>query len=75
MTREDAIREIESLYPADSEYETTALIGQSLLEQAKREKMSGWRAEPTEVLIRYAQLCQEEEHNNQRTFDLINEED
>lgn len=56
MTREEAIRNIEDLYPADSRYEDTAEVGRQLLEQAKHE-VCGWRTEPTEVLIRYAELC------------------
>ena len=60
MTREEAISQIESLYPPDSPSEGSAQIGQELLAQAKEEL--GWRAEPTEVLIRLAQLCIEEEY-------------
>ena len=56
MNRKEAISHIENLYPADCEYEDTATIGKQLLEQAKSE-VAGWRTEPTEVLIRYAQLC------------------
>ena len=58
MNREEAIRHIENLYPADSPYDPT--IGQELLAQAKRE-VNDWRTEPTEVLIRYAQLCIQKE--------------
>lgn len=54
MNREEAISIIDELYPADSGYEETAKIGRELLDQAKR---SAWRTEPTEVLIKYAQLC------------------
>ena len=54
MTREDAIKLIENLYPADSEYSDTAAIGQELLNQAEREN---WRSAPTEILIHYANLC------------------
>ncbi|MGR9052754.1 MAG: hypothetical protein ACU84J_08910 [Gammaproteobacteria bacterium] len=54
--REEAIRHIENLYPADADYEDTAAIGRELLAQAKREVL-GWRNEPTAVLIRYAELC------------------
>ena len=54
--REYAIEVIESLFPADSQFIDTAEIGRKLLEQAKSE-VSGWRTEPTEVLIRYAELC------------------
>ena len=56
MTRDEAIEIIELLFPADSEYPDTAVLGQKLLKQARRE-VTGWKTEPTEVLIRYAQLC------------------
>ena len=62
MDREQAIDTIKHLYPADSEYAPTAEIGKRLLEQAKME-VQGWRTEPTEVLIRYAHLCMQEENN------------
>lgn len=65
MDREEAIQHIESLFPADSGYEDTAEIGQELLDRAKRE-VSGWRTEPTEVLIRYAQLCIHRDNQNMR---------
>jgi len=61
MEREEAIDKIEMLFPADSEYQDTAEVGQRLLDQAKRE-VSGWRTEPTEVLVRYAQLCIQREN-------------
>lgn len=60
MTRNEAIKTIETLYPADSQYGDTAEFGRQLLAQAKRE-VNGWRTEPTEVLIRYAHLCINEE--------------
>lgn len=63
MTREEAIQHIECLYPTDGEYPDAAKIGQSLLDRAKREVI-GWKAEPTEVLVRYAQLCIEKERQN-----------
>ncbi len=56
MTREEAIQEIEGLFPVDSQYEKTNEVGEKLLAQAKRE-INGWRTEPTGVLIRYAELC------------------
>jgi len=61
MEREEAISIIKNLFPADAPYSNTAEIGQKLLEQAKREIM-GWETEPTEVLVRYAQLCITEEN-------------
>ena len=56
MTREEAINHIENLFPVDSEYESTSKTGQRLLDQAKRDA-ANWRHEPTEVLVRYAELC------------------
>jgi len=58
MTRADIIYTIESLYPADSDYQETRKIGVKLLEQAKRE-VDGWRTLPDDILLRYAQLCEE----------------
>jgi len=58
--RNKATRTIEALFPADAEYIDTVEIGQKLLDQAKSE-MQGWRTEPTEILIRYAELCVERE--------------
>jgi hypothetical protein len=56
MDRLEAIEIIQSLYPADSEYPSTAAVGAKLLKRAQDEVCS-WRTEPTDVLIRYAQLC------------------
>ena len=60
MNRERAIEIIKFLYPANSQYKKTSEIGQKLLEQAKIDTAS-WENEPTTVLIRYAELCIEEE--------------
>lgn len=72
MTREDAISIIEALYPADSTYPENSQVGQELLAQAKRE-VHGWRTEPTEVLIRYADLCvqREQKLDNQRRREAL----
>jgi len=59
--REQAIQQIEGLFPTDSQYVETNKIGERLLAQAKRE-VEGWRSESTQVLIRYAELCIAEEH-------------
>jgi len=67
MTREEAISLIEGLFPTDSQYEGTNKIGERLLAQAKSEVI-GWRTEPTEVLIRYAELCQQEEVRQDRHY-------
>ena len=63
MNREQAIQIIEGLFPADSPYNPE--FGQKLLDQAKRE-IYGWRTESTEVLVRYAQLCEAEENQQVR---------
>jgi len=61
MNREEAIAEIEGLFPTDSQYEETTKVGERLLAQAKRE-VEGWRNETTPVLLRYAALCIAEEN-------------
>lgn len=58
--REQAIANIEGLFPADSQYQDTREIGKRLLKRAKME-VEGWRSEPTPVLVRYAELCIAEE--------------
>ena len=68
MDREEAIQQIEGLFPTDSQYEKTNEVGERLLAQAKRE-VAGWRTEPTEVLIRYAELCIAEENRQTRLTD------
>jgi len=65
MNREQAIQQIEGLFPADSPYNPE--FGQKLLDQAKHE-VCGWRTESTEVLIRYAELCMAEESRQNRHF-------
>lgn len=68
VTREQAIQEIEGLFPTDSQYEATNKIGERLLAQAKKE-IEGWRSESTPVLVRYAALCLEEERRQDRECD------
>ncbi len=68
MNRDEAIAIIEGLYPADSDYKATAAIGQGLLARAERE-VNGWRDKPDTVLIRYAELCEQEE--DKTTRDLL----
>ena len=70
LTREQAIEQIEGLFPVDSKYDGTNKIGERLLTQAKRE-VEGWRNESTPVLIRYAELCIAEE--NRQARDLLSE--
>jgi hypothetical protein len=67
MTREQAIREISDLYPPDSDYTKTAVIGLELLEQAKRD-CATWKNEPDAVIFRLLQLCREKESRESREF-------
>lgn len=69
MDRKRAIEIIEALYPADSPYPDSAMIGRQLLERAKRE-VENWRNESTEVLIRYAGLCVDLENEAERKAKL-----
>ena len=66
---ENAIADIEQLFPTDSQYEKTNLIGHRLLAQAKRE-VEGWRSESRAVIIRYAELCRHEEQRQALRVDL-----
>lgn len=64
MTLEEAIGNIQSLYPADSDYEDTKDIGEMLLNQAKFETNASWRDLPDKTLIRFAELCIEYHNSN-----------
>ena len=55
MNKKEAIDCISGLYPPDTEK------GQELLRQAKAE-MESWKDLPENILIRYAELCQQEEN-------------
>ena len=68
MDREQAIQQIEGLFPTDSQYEDTNKVGERLLAQAKKE-VEGWRSESTPVLVRYAELCIVEENRQARECD------
>ena len=56
--RANLIQKISNLYPADSEYKSTALIGEALLRRAEQDVIQDWRDKPLGVLIRYAELCE-----------------
>lgn len=58
MTKDEAIKTISSLYPTDSVHQRTSNIGKELLREA-REFVNEWQNESTEVLVKYAELCQE----------------
>jgi len=68
MTREEAIQHIDALFPPDAPYPKTAEKGQELLSQAKRD-VAAWKQEPTEVLVRFAQLCMDED--NRQTLEAM----
>jgi hypothetical protein len=68
MDRNEAINTIEALYPADSDYPDSRETGKMLLEQAESE-VNGWRTKPTEVLIRYAELCMAEDNRQTRKLE------
>ncbi len=70
MDRDDAIGIIDALYPTDSEFEGTNQIGAKLLAQAKTEVRVSltWRNEPTKVLVRYAELCEQYARAGDREF-------
>lgn len=61
MTKDEAIKIIDALYPIDSEFEETNVVGEELLAEAKFRvgQLIDWRDEPTKVLVKYAQLCQQ----------------
>ncbi len=63
----EAIADIEALFPADSPYQESRVIGERLLAQAKME-VEGWRSESKAVLFRYAELCRAEENRTSRTL-------
>ena len=48
---------ITNLWPADSEYEDTAEVGQEFLAQAIQEALPDWREMPLAVLEAYARKC------------------
>jgi len=60
VTREEAIQTISGLFPPDAGYMSTREIGERLLKEAKAEAR-GWKTEPTEVLICFANKCIAEE--------------
>jgi hypothetical protein len=61
-----AIRTIESTFPADAVGPITSDIGRKLLQRA-RDECTDWRHERIDILIRYAELCiDENERMNER---------
>ncbi len=58
MNREEAIKIIEQLYPADAPYTDTATVGRQLLAEARATK---WRYESYGVIVEYARLCEKKE--------------
>lgn len=68
LSRDEAIKIIQELFPADSRHMHAADTGRRLLDQARRE-VEDWRNEPTPVLLRYAWLCAEEDRRQQVVAD------
>ncbi len=66
--REQAIADIEALFPVDSQYVETNKKGEELLAQARRE-CEDWRNLPDNILFRYAELCRQEENRHARETD------
>ena len=60
MNRQQAIADIEALFPIDSEYSSTNEMGKKLLLEAI--ESCNWRKLPNEILFKYAELCQQEEN-------------
>lgn len=58
MNKEEIVRQIEGLFPADTVYPDTKRKGQELLMEAIFEN---WREFPLSVLITYKVLCEREE--------------
>lgn len=69
--REQAIADIDALFPIDSQYEETNKVGERLLAQAKRE-CEDWRNLPDAILFRYAELCRQEENRQAREAAKVN---
>lgn len=70
MEKSKIIRDIENYYPIDSEYSETNLIGQRLLIMAIQQTRFNWRNLPEKVLIKYRDLCFDEENNREITEQL-----
>jgi len=58
--RQQAIETIKALFSPDAEDQATATFGHCIINRARRE-VGNWRREPTEVLVRAAELCRETE--------------
>jgi hypothetical protein len=59
MNRKQAIDTIDALYPPETE------TGEKLLQQAKND-CNSWKNLSDEILLRYADLCQQEEDRQTR---------
>lgn len=68
MDRNEAIKIISLLYPTNSVYQKTNDIGKELLKKARRfvNEPDRWQNESTEVLIKYAEFCQEYEYKEHK---------
>lgn len=71
MNREEAIKQIERLYPPDSEIPDIAAIGRNLLNRTK--KQLNWKKESTDVLLLFAELCKLEAEHQIKLCEVTNE--
>lgn len=53
-----AINTINLLYPPDSQYPATRVVGRSLLQAAQENVAFSWEEYPEEVLVEFARLCE-----------------
>lgn len=70
MEKEKIINRIDDLYPIDSEYGDTNMIGKCLLIQAIGNVGFNWRDLPINVLKEYERLCINEEEDGELTHKL-----
>ena len=57
MSKQRAIEVIEQLYPTDSNYPDTNLIGKQYMMEAMDEVGFNWRELPEEILVIWADKC------------------
>jgi hypothetical protein len=68
--KENIIKDIESLFPADSDYPDTAAIGEELLQLAMQRAGFNWRQLPIQVLQEYRSLCISKENDQIREAEV-----
>ena len=67
MTKQQAIEIIEELFPIDSEFNVTNIVGRTLLMESIQE--SNWRDLPENILSIYAQKCIDEDRRQQKLME------